>query len=76
MSLLRPPITDSNAPGADIIDKVEWKQVKSTTYLHTYKFKKKSLFIRKFSVFFDIQLFSNDIKFERKFYEIKTSAAF
>lgn len=28
VSLLRPPITDSSAPGADIIDKVEWKQVK------------------------------------------------
>ncbi|XP_055314894.1 serine/threonine-protein phosphatase rdgC [Sitodiplosis mosellana] len=27
VSLLRPPITDSSAPGADIIDKVEWKQV-------------------------------------------------
>ncbi|KRT80131.1 HLH domain-containing protein [Oryctes borbonicus] len=26
-SLLRPPITDSNAPGAELIDKVEWKQV-------------------------------------------------
>lgn len=29
VSLLRPPITDSSAPGADIIDKVEWKQVSS-----------------------------------------------
>lgn len=28
VSLLRPPITESSAPGADIIDKVEWKQVK------------------------------------------------
>lgn len=27
VSLLRPPITESSAPGADIIDKVEWKQV-------------------------------------------------
>ncbi|KAK5643890.1 hypothetical protein RI129_007735 [Pyrocoelia pectoralis] len=27
VSLLRPPITDSTAPGAEIIDKVEWKQV-------------------------------------------------
>ena len=28
-SLLRPPISDSSAPGAELIDKVEWKQVKS-----------------------------------------------
>nr|XP_029721777.1 serine/threonine-protein phosphatase rdgC-like isoform X2 [Aedes albopictus] len=27
VSLLRPPITESSAPGAEIIDKVEWKQV-------------------------------------------------
>ncbi|XP_058465833.1 serine/threonine-protein phosphatase rdgC [Malaya genurostris] len=27
ISLLRPPITESSAPGAEIIDKVEWKQV-------------------------------------------------
>nr|XP_040233901.2 serine/threonine-protein phosphatase rdgC isoform X1 [Anopheles coluzzii] len=27
ISLLRPPITESTAPGAEIIDKVEWKQV-------------------------------------------------
>lgn len=27
VSLLRPPITESTAPGAEIIDKVEWKQV-------------------------------------------------
>ncbi|XP_044729651.1 serine/threonine-protein phosphatase rdgC [Chrysoperla carnea] len=27
VSLLRPPITESSAPGADVIDKVEWKQV-------------------------------------------------
>ncbi|KAB0798853.1 hypothetical protein PPYR_06733 [Photinus pyralis] len=27
ISLLRPPITDSTAPGAELIDKVEWKQV-------------------------------------------------
>ncbi|KAK4887062.1 hypothetical protein RN001_003333 [Aquatica leii] len=27
VSLLRPPITDSTAPGAELIDKVEWKQV-------------------------------------------------
>uniref|UniRef100_A0A336KR11 Serine/threonine-protein phosphatase n=1 Tax=Culicoides sonorensis TaxID=179676 RepID=A0A336KR11_CULSO len=27
VSLLRPPITDSSQPGAEIIDKVEWKQV-------------------------------------------------
>ncbi|CAH1104062.1 unnamed protein product [Psylliodes chrysocephalus] len=27
VSLLRPPLTDSNAPGAEVIDKVEWKQV-------------------------------------------------
>ncbi|XP_044254358.1 serine/threonine-protein phosphatase rdgC isoform X2 [Tribolium madens] len=26
-SLLRPPISDSSAPGAELIDKVEWKQV-------------------------------------------------
>lgn len=31
VSLLRPPITESSAPGADIIDKVEWKQV--NTYI-------------------------------------------
>jgi serine/threonine-protein phosphatase with EF-hand domain len=28
-SLLRPPISDSSAPGAELIDKVEWKQVKN-----------------------------------------------
>ncbi|GLV35149.1 retinal degeneration C [Carabus blaptoides fortunei] len=27
VSLLRPPITESSAPGAEMIDKVEWKQV-------------------------------------------------
>ncbi|XP_053684509.1 serine/threonine-protein phosphatase rdgC [Sabethes cyaneus] len=27
VSILRPPITESSAPGAEIIDKVEWKQV-------------------------------------------------
>lgn len=27
VSLLRPPITESTAPGAELIDKVEWKQV-------------------------------------------------
>lgn len=27
-SLLRPPITDSSAPGAEMIDKMEWKQVR------------------------------------------------
>ncbi|XP_057659021.1 serine/threonine-protein phosphatase rdgC isoform X1 [Diorhabda carinulata] len=27
VSLLRPPLTDSSAPGAEVIDKVEWKQV-------------------------------------------------
>ncbi|XP_077292785.1 retinal degeneration C [Arctopsyche grandis] len=27
VSLLRPPITESSAPGAEVIDKVEWKQV-------------------------------------------------
>lgn len=31
VSLLRPPVTESTAPGADIIDKVEWKQV--STYI-------------------------------------------
>ncbi|KAF5297302.1 hypothetical protein FQA39_LY12141 [Lamprigera yunnana] len=27
VSLLRPPLTESTAPGAELIDKVEWKQV-------------------------------------------------
>lgn len=37
VSLLRPPITDSTAgPGADIIDKVEWKQVKSSKSFHIF----------------------------------------
>ncbi|CAG9859784.1 unnamed protein product [Phyllotreta striolata] len=27
ISLLRPPLSDSNAPGAEVIDKMEWKQV-------------------------------------------------
>ncbi|XP_021924335.1 serine/threonine-protein phosphatase rdgC isoform X2 [Zootermopsis nevadensis] len=27
VSLLRPPITESSAPGAELIDKLEWKQV-------------------------------------------------
>ncbi|XP_049810446.1 serine/threonine-protein phosphatase rdgC [Schistocerca nitens] len=27
VSLLRPPVTDSQAPGAELIDKMEWKQV-------------------------------------------------
>ncbi|XP_050498182.1 serine/threonine-protein phosphatase rdgC isoform X2 [Diabrotica virgifera virgifera] len=27
VSLLRPPLTDSSAPGAEVIDKLEWKQV-------------------------------------------------
>jgi hypothetical protein len=27
ISILRPPITESTAPGAEVIDKVEWKQV-------------------------------------------------
>ncbi|XP_026326503.1 serine/threonine-protein phosphatase rdgC isoform X2 [Hyposmocoma kahamanoa] len=27
VSLLRPPVTESTAPGAEVIDKVEWKQV-------------------------------------------------
>lgn len=27
MSLLRPPVTESSAPGAELIDKLEWKQV-------------------------------------------------
>jgi hypothetical protein len=28
VSLLRPPVTESSAPGADLIDKLEWKQVR------------------------------------------------
>jgi len=28
VSLLRPPVTESSAPGAELIDKLEWKQVR------------------------------------------------
>lgn len=32
VSLLRPPVTESAAPGAEVIDKVEWKQVSHIAY--------------------------------------------
>lgn len=32
VSLLRPPVTESAAPGAEVIDKVEWKQVSRVAY--------------------------------------------
>ena len=31
VSLLRPPATESSAPGAELIDKLEWKQVSPTS---------------------------------------------
>lgn len=36
ISILRPPITDNGAPGAEIIDKVEWKQVSYWTKLNLF----------------------------------------
>lgn len=41
-SLLRPPILESAAPGAELINKVEWKQV-SALFIYLYDRIKKLL---------------------------------